>query len=245
MQKTNTYISEIDTNRFGIKVAKIDAYKSDPKVLIDRLRDENVRLLISRIDCKQLQLINRLESLGFKLKDIQVTYRYKIENLNFAESSSDIYLRDAEDSDKESLLAIAAEAFLDYGHYAADTKLDRKKSHELYVDWVSRSLNDIRVAQKVSVADMNREVVGFLISQKIEENNSYFSKGVIGAVAEKYRDKNVFRFLVQHGMIWAKKLGLEWVEHNVLITNYPANAALSGIGFKIYTSLATLHLWLE
>ena len=93
------------------------------------------------------------------------------------------------------------------------------------------------------VADYHGEIAGFL-SFKIHTNKTdRYAAGGLGAVTPKHRDKNIFRQIAEAGLFWGKENGLDWEEHNVLITNYPVNRSFSKIGFKVFRSFVTLHYW--
>jgi hypothetical protein len=64
------------------------------------------------------------------------------------------------------------------------------------------------------------------------------------AVSTEYRNSGVFRKLSDFGLNWSLKIGASWVEHNVLVNNYPVNKSFSKAGFYINNSYVTLHKWL-
>lgn len=241
-----SYISELDSNRFGFKIAKINFFEMAPEILIEELRNVGTKLIIARINCEQINLISQLEKLHFRTMDFQLNYKYDLKNYSESkdEMNSDFLIREAKSSDLETLKIIASESFNQYGHYFADSRLDKKKCSEIYTDWVSRSVENKEVADVVFIAEKEKEIAGFL-SFKIRRDNAYYAEGVQGAVKDKFRNQNVFRKLAKHGLRWGHELNLNWEEHNVLLTNYPVNRSFIKLGFVPNKSFITLHGWLD
>lgn len=242
----NSSISELDSKRFGFKIAKIEDFGSSPEMVLEDIRNEGVKLIITRIDCEQIELINKLEQLGFRIMDFQLNYKYELKNYveNKDDFISEFTVRNATPSDIESLKKIATESFYQYGHYFADTRLDKIKCTEIYVDWIVRSVENKEVADIVFVAEMNHVIAGFL-SFKIKKDNVLYAAGVQGAVSEKFRNRNVFKNLIIQGLKWGYGLNLNWEEHNVLLTNYPVNRSFIKTGFIPVKSYVTLHGWID
>ena len=75
--------SKIDTIRFGFKVGKTDGEifrESSPKEIKD-ICDE-YKLIIARVNLDDIDLINKLEDIGFRIKDTQITYQHNLNNFN-------------------------------------------------------------------------------------------------------------------------------------------------------------------
>lgn len=236
------YHSVLDTERFGYNIAKINSFDTPIKDLLNELKLNNYKLILSKVNANDIKLINDLESNGFMLKDIQLTYQFELaEPINFS-PSNDVKIRNAELSDKMSLFEIAMKSFENYGHYAVDENLDAQKCKEIYGDWIIRSY-DKNVADNILVAEINGQIAGFL-SHKIYNNKFKYAAGGIGAVDPKYRNKDVFRAITISGLNWALANNCKWVEHNVLVTNYPVNRSFCKLGFKTSNSFITFHKWL-
>lgn len=243
--KLEEYVSLMDTERFGFKIAKVNEFNFDIREILSFLKENSVELVISKVNANDLLLINKLEDEGFRIKDIQVTYKYDLKDykINRNHDNPNIIIRNAEISDVGNLEAIALESFKNYGHYSADNKLDKDKCNDIYKDWINRSVNNAKVADKIIVAEVDKEVAGFL-SFKKNEKPPFYSAGVLGAVSKKFRNQNLFRMINIEGLNYGKEEGLEWIEHNVLITNLPVNKAYTNLGFSVYRSFITMHVWL-
>jgi hypothetical protein len=245
--KLENYLSILDTERFGFKVAKVNTFDYPPSEIISFLKENDVKLILSKISSENLILINELELLKFVLKDIQVTYKYDLHKNILKEKiiTENLLIRESELKDIEALQEIANNSFLNYGHYANDEKLDKIKCRDIYSDWIKRSCIDKNVADKVFVAESNGELAGFLAFKIFNQDDKKYAASTLGAVSEKFRNLNVFRVLTLEALHWGKEIGLDWEEHNVLATNYPVNTSFVKSGFLIYKSFITLHHWIE
>ena len=245
--KLENYLSILDTERFGFKIAKINTFDYPAAEIVAFLRANDVKLILSKVSAENLDLINELELLKFILKDIQVTYKYDLHKNILKEKTvlDNLLIREAQLSDIESLQIIANNSFLNYGHYANDNKLDKIKCRDIYSDWIKRSCEDENEANKVFVAESNGELAGFLAFKIFNHEDKRYAASTLGAVSEKFRNLNVFRILTLEALHWGKEIELDWEEHNVLATNYPVNTSFVKSCFLIYKSFITLHHWIE
>ncbi len=236
------YHSPLDTERFGFNIAKIDGFDYPIKDLLHELKRKEYRLVLTKVNADNIPLINELEQNGFRLKDIQLTYRYELIEPVVLSLSNDLTIREAKISDKEVLSIIAMKSFENYGHYSADKRLDAKKCQEIYGDWIIRSF-DKKVADSILVAEINSQVVGFL-SHKIYTEENKYAAGGIGAVDPSFRNKDIFRAITTAGLNWAIMNNCKWVEHNVLVTNLSVNMSFVKLGFRPSNSTISFHNWL-
>jgi predicted acetyltransferase len=240
------YISSLDTERFGFRVAKINDFEGDPETITSQLKNAGVKLIISRVKSNETRLINNLEDIGFRVKDSQVTYRYDLSKINteIFNFKSELAIRAYNEKDLSQMVCIAEESFQGYGHYFADDRLNKNVCLEIYKDWIWKSCTDRKIADKIFVAETNGEIMGFLSFKINKDNNKEeYAVGGIGAVSRRFRNKGVFPAIVKKGLIWGKETGLIWEEHNVITSNFPVNCVFSKIGFRIVESYLTLHCW--
>jgi hypothetical protein len=242
-----SYESVIDSQRFGVKTAKI----FHPEILtldtLNLLKKNEFKFVILRIQSENIKLINFLEDNGFRIKDHQLTYKFDLKNqeINSYYSNQDIIIRDGNKLDIEELENIAKDCFWEYGHYFADTNLNKLDCIEIYKEWTINALMNKNVADKFFVAEYENKILGYLFFQlKNVNNNNFYSYGGLGAVGTDNRGENVFSTLVIKSLEWALSEGHLWQEHNVLINNYPVNKVFTKLGFYIYKSETTLHAWL-
>lgn len=243
--KLEDYISPLDTQRFGFNIAKVNHFDTEPSTLINFLDQEDVKLTISKVGLDNLSLLNTLESLGFQIKDVQVTYKFDLnkQTLHAIEGNNDVGIETANPEDLLELQEIARNSFNNYGHYARSTQLDKQLCADIYADWIKNSVEKREVADLVLVAKVQNRIAGFLSFKIFSTETASYAAGGIGAVSADFRNKHIFRMISLEGLHWAKKLNLDWVEHNVLIDNYPVNQSFCKTGFTPYKSMATLHRW--
>ena len=239
------YISALDTRRFGFNIGKID----DPEILCapgfrEILSAHNVRLVISRIATEELSTIHALEEMGFRIMDVQTTWKISTQlPPDRGSFNNDVNIREAQLADAPVIQQIATGAFDNYGHYFADQRLNKARCREIYPDWAGRTLTVAGVADKVFVAEYNNRLAGYLAFKILEKDSVRYTASVMGAVAEGSRGKNVYSSLVIESLVWGNSNGLAWQEQNVLAVNYPVNRVFSKLGFHQAGSFITLHYW--
>jgi len=242
----NQFESYIDTKRFGIKTAKINNIEILTLETLNLLKKNDFKFIISRVPSHNIELINFLEDYGFRIKDIQLTYKFDLPNQEIKTNylNQEIKVREGNSMDIEQLTNIAIDCFWDYGHYFADSKLNKLDCMEVYKDWTINALLNKNVTDKFFVAEFENRLLGYLFLNLKRFENKQYSFGGLGAVSSESRGKNVFSSLVIKSLEWAKTEGHLWQEHNVLINNYPVNKVFSKLGFSNYKSETTLHVWL-
>jgi len=241
------FISDLDSKRFGFKIAKFDTKGVDLAIFLELIRSERVKLIITKVPLENLEAVNLLEENGFVIKDVQVTYKFELNKFIphiISESKNEIIIRDATDNDIKGVEILAGNCFSNYGHYAADLKLPSDKVKDIYSDWARRSIEDKNIADKIIIAEINNEIAGFLTFKVYEQNGLFYGAGGLGGVAEKYRSQNIFRLITIAGLKWGKQRNMAWEEHNVSIKNYPVNSSFTKLGFKIYKTFVTMHCWI-
>lgn len=239
------YISELDTLRFGFKVAKInefDDFDDSPANAIDKLRDDGVILIISRVLTSDIKLINKMEEVGFRLKDVQVTYSILVGDERTPEIPSSLCsYRGFKKKDTEDIVRIAADSFEEYGHYSNNERTASIGVSLIYKDWARRSCIGNDLVDHIVVAEIEGVVVGFL-SLKIKNSNRLkYAVGVMGAVSREYRKDGIFQGINIASLRWAKAELIERIENNVLVTNFPVNKTYVSLGFNIIRSETTFH----
>ena len=102
--------SKIDSDRFGFKVAKTDGeiFRNLSTEKIVKLTND-YGLIIARVNLEDIKLINKLESIGFRLKDTQITYKHNLKN--HISKPTSLKLRDFKKSDIPILVQMAKDSF--------------------------------------------------------------------------------------------------------------------------------------
>ena len=241
--------SKLDTERFGFKVGKIDGefFKTHKIQILDILAKEDFKLIISRVDMNDVDLINDLERLGFRYKDSQITYKYDLNQFKSSvpHISFKYEIRDFKESDIDILVKLAGDSFDGYGHYFANKQLDPIKCREVYEDWAYNTCTNSNVADKIIVAHDNDKPIGYLSFKIYESDGKKYAAGGMGAVDKNYRGNNIFPAIISAGLQWGKDIELDWEEHNVIVNNFPVNRSMNKLGFKPNNPVITMHKWLK
>lgn len=243
--------SKIDSDRFGIKVGKVIEeffYNKNTEDVIEYFFQEKYDLILARVDIKEIHFINELEKFGFTFKDAQSTLFYQLKDKTKADlpkKFSQFNIREFRDSDTEIFVELARTSFDGYGHYFVDKKLNHSDCLDTYGDWAYNTCINPKIADKIFVAELNGEIIGYLSFKIHEENGKKFAVGGMGAVHSKYRSLGVFRDITIAGLEWGIDNGLDWEEHNVLASNFPVNKSFIKLGFKPEKFVITLHGWIN
>jgi len=252
VEKTNIY-SEILSSRFGVKIGKIDESHlciSSLGESLDSFKEQKFDLVVARIDLTRLDLINQLEQRGFTTKDVQCTLRNVFKDrhgnllFNKVEREDGYVLREFEESDVDGIVDIAKRSFVNYGHYAADRRLDSKACLDAYVDWAYNSCINKDVATKVFIAEKEHEVAAFIAYKRFDGDKTY-AAGVLGGVSPDHRKKGLFPDIDIVALEWGIENGFDWEEHNVLMDNFSVMKSHMSVGFRPQESMVTLHGWLD
>lgn len=240
-------LSPHDSARFGVPVARWDSMDGPVESRVQEMRDEGIQLVIARLPLEDLPRLHQLESLGAQVMDVQSLYRFSYSRSGPIRTE---VLRDVvpivpyRPRHREDVLALTEASFARYGHYFADPRLDESTCLAVYVDLARRNCEEPGVADLVLVAEIDGQTAGYLTFKKYSSPDGDYAAGGIGAVASRFRGRDVFKMLTVGGLQWGADQGLAWEEHEVLCSNYPVNRSFSSLGFGITAAFATLHLWL-
>lgn len=241
------YISRLDTERFGYQIARVDFHDQDNvDEIISFLNHHQIALIITRVRCEDIPLVNQLEQSGFKTMDFQVGYDYCGTKEIETQVSRSIYpVAEIKPVDIPRLIEIAANSFAGFGHYAADKRLDSKACLEIYQDWTRNVCTNKEFADVVYAAYDGAKPIGFVAFKAKHKNDSPMATAEIGAVSAGYEGKGIYQSLIQRGMRWAAARNLVLRDMKVHATNYSTNVALAKLGFRIRSAHITMHYWNE
>jgi len=240
----NYIISEIDSKRFGFRVAKISNDVTNIDQVLSKLKKLSTKMIIARVELSNLNLINNLEKYGFTQKDVQATFNFRLNREIPLHKNNDLVFLDYSDDCYKEVIELTARSFDGYGHYFADERLDKEKCREIYVDWIHHCCKDSTISDFFIVAKFNNKVAGYLALKKKEEVNGEFACGLIGAVSPEFRGHGVFNAINIESLYRARLMGMKRVENNVLLTNFRVMKTYTDLSYNIIRSEVTLHCWL-
>ena len=239
-------ISKLDTERFGINVAKaVNFSLTDLDEINSFCSKEQVELLIARVSSDDIFIVQKLEDDDYRLMDTlvyykfdyakkpspQITTAYRVENISgineFAPKISEI----------------AGQAFHGYfGHYHADSRLDKSMCDDIYIDWAYRSCLDLDVASAVLAAFVEEEIAGF-VTLKIRSET--LGELVLSGVSPSLQKRGLYQSLIFAGMEWFHNNGMDQSILSTQINNISVQKVWARLGFEMDHSFYTFHKWFE
>jgi len=233
--------SEIDSERFGVRVARAQVEGKNLSQIIDFCVAEQIKLLIARCATKELRTIQEMECLGFLLMDTLVYYSFDLTKRTIPDDAPRAHVRKLMRDDTAQVETVAAAAFKGYyGHYHADSRLDQRKCDEGYVSWAVRSCTSKQVANEVLVAEIDKKIVGFLT---LRLNSPKEMEGLLFGVAPEGQGIGVGRALMVNGLKLCKKRQAKRMVISTQVTNVAVQKVWCRVGFEPAHSYYTLHKW--
>lgn len=237
-------LSKIDQDRFGRVIAKVKLDSGDSvEDMLATARDARVDLLIVRLPTTELYLAQQLERSGGVLSDTLVYYQKKkieryVVNLPVGYRSCSV-----EDRDVEAVGKVAAQSFKGYfGHYHADSRLERESCDAVYSSWAQDSCRRGGVADEVLLIKFNESIAAFATVKKLGQ--SAF-EGVLFGVAPAHQGKGLYMFLMQLSQNWGLDNGCGRFLVSTQITNVVVQKNWCRVGLEPLNSFYTFHLWMN
>ena len=244
-QDSIVYLSTLDEERFGIRIAKA------LKVTLARLpeimafcHENRVKMLIARCSTGDFPAIHTMERDGFLLMDTLVYYSFDFRNRAVPQETGRAVVRGVRAGEEDQIRAIAADSFHGYlGHYHADEKLDNSRCDEVYISWAINSCVSGDFADRVIVAELDGKIAGFVTLRV----NRHHSEGEIltGGVSRSSQKAGVYTSLILHGTKWCVSNGADRMVLSSQITNTAVQKVWIRLGFEIGNSCYTFHKWFE
>jgi ribosomal protein S18 acetylase RimI-like enzyme len=234
--------SEIDSERFGIRIARAQVQGKNLSQIIDFCVAEQIKLLIARCATKELRTVQEMESRGFLLMDTLVYYSFDLTKRTIPDDAPRARIRKFVRGDTAQVETVAAAAFKGYyGHYHADPRLDQRKCDEGYASWAVRSCTSKQVATEVLVAEIEKKIVGFLT---LRLNSPEEMEGLLFGVAPEGQGIGVGRSLMMSGLGLCRKQQAKRMLISTQVTNVAVQKMWCRVGFEPAYSYYTLHKWL-
>lgn len=236
----NIQLSEIDEERFGIRVARVSSISGhDLPAIMEFCDAEQVKLLIARCQADDLRVVQSMEKVGFLLMDSQVTYRC---DLLKPIPSASVVTRPVRPDEAETVAALSAKSFRGYGgHYHADERLERARCDEVYSSWAARSCVSREVADEVLVAEREDQLGGF-VTLKLKASEGEVP---LYGVASAFHGQGIGGGLITAALYWFLERKIETVTISTQITNIHSQKVLLRLGFEPSRYFYTFHKWFD
>lgn len=240
----NIELSKLDTERFGFNVAKAVNFSCSDLDGINSFCDTNqVRLLIARVSSDDISITQKLEDHDYRLMDTLVYYKFDYAKKPSPQTTTSFRVENISGINEfaHKISEIAGRAFHGYfGHYHADSKLDKSICDDIYVDWAYRSCLDPDVATAVLAAFVDKEIAGF-VTLKIRSET--LGEVVLNCVSPKLQKRGIYMSLVLSGIDWFHRNSINQVIVSTQLINVSVQKVWARLGFEMDHSYYTFHKW--
>ena len=239
-------ISKLDSERFGINVAKaVDFSQSDLDEINTFCNTENIDLIIARVSTNDIAIAQKLEDDDYRLMDTLVYYKFDYAKKPAPPNIDSYYVENVSGNVNAAseISDIARQAFHGYfGHYHADPRLDKAICDDIYVDWAYRSCVDPEVSSAVLAAFVDEEIAGFIT---LKTRSAGLGEIVLNGVSPKHQKRRVYQSLVFSGMDWLHDRSMNQVIVSTQLNNISVQKVWARLGFEMDHSYYTFHKWFQ
>lgn len=230
-----------DSEFFGFPVARVNSRVMRPEdvgPISQWCADADVRLLYFLADDGVTSWASAAGA-GFALVDVRSTLAVDLARIAGPQSppGNGIGLREADVSDLEHLLPIAASAHVE-SRFFVDSRVPRDKAQELFRTWLSRSVSH-ELADVVFVAEHEGRAVSY-ISATLSDGAG--SIGLVG-VGEVARGRGVGAAMVHKALDWLGGRGAREVSVVTQGRNLAAQRLYTRCGFLPVSLQFWFHRW--
>ena len=219
-------ISELswDSSFFGRKIGELNIDGAQLHMIeeaLTRARKDNFSYLHCKVSIHDSCLTRGLESNGFYLTDVAVTWRL---NRYITDYKSNVHVRPASESDIPMARELVTSLFLNSRFYN-DPFFKKKEAERLYQTWIDNSIRGLAADAVFLIPD-----AGLITCRKKEEKTGQI---VLVGVRKEMRRKKYGEELVHTALDWFKSEGLLAVNATTQLRNIAAMNFYSRLGFAI------------
>jgi len=233
--------SEIDSERFGVRIARAHVVSDNLSRALDFCATERIDLLVARCRTSDLEAAQGMESKGFLLMDTLLYYSFDLTKKEIPGDPCEVRVRRLLPGDEAEISRVASAAFKGYmGHYHADRRLDSGQCDEAYRSWAERSCTTDKAADEVLVAELGGKVAGFAT---LRLNSPQEVEGLLFAVAPESQGKGICRLFMIRSLQWCRAQGAKRMVISTQVTNVSMQKVWCRTGFEPSDSYYTFHKW--
>ena len=233
--------SEIDSARFGVRVARAHIVSDSLATALDFCTRERIDLLVARCGTGDLKAVQAMGAERFLLMDTLLYYSFDLRKRKIPEERGEVRVRRLQRGDEAEIPRVAAAAFKGYmGHYHADRRLDPRQCDEAYRSWAERSCIPGEAADGVLVAEAEGKVAGFAT---LRLNSPREVEGLLYAVAPESQGQGICPLLMIHSLHWSRDQGADRMVISTQVTNVSMQKVWCRTGFEPSHSYYTYHRW--
>jgi len=233
--------SEIDSERFGVRIARAHVVSDNLSRALDFCAAERIDLLVARCRTSDLEAAQGMESKGFLLMDTLLYYSFDLTKKEIPGDPCEVRVRRLLPGDEAEIPRVASAAFKGYlGHYHSDRRLDSVQCDEAYRSWAERSCTTDKAADEVLVAELGGKVAGFAT---LRLNSPQEVEGLLFAVAPESQGKGICRLFMIRSLQWCRAQGAKRMVISTQVTNVSMQKVWCRTGFEPSDSYYTFHKW--
>lgn len=249
---------DFDTDIFECKMARIEHLHSVSEhfneavdSVLGFLARNKYEFVDITIDSNDFKLMSALNDGGFRYVGGAVTSGLDIPKLiNIREDLKKAVIRPYQESDYENVVRIATDSFTRHtenlNRFIIDGRFNEANVGVLYRRWIENCISG-KLAQKVLVADIDGNAVGFIACSVIEiqKNRLIIGDIPLNAVDRSYRKKGIYRALVESALEWFGDCGIGYVVIKTQMTTLAPQYVWQKFGGKLVKSEYNFHKWLR
>jgi GNAT superfamily N-acetyltransferase len=232
--KVAATLSPLDTERFGVVVARADEVTAAAlPALVEFCERHQVEMVIARCDGGDLAAAKAMTAAGLRALEFQIVFKGPLR------PRRDPAIREGTPADRDAVAGLAAIGFEQIaGHYHADPRLDAGACREGYIEWALRGLAG-EAADAFFVYEFDGRPQAFGMFSDGGEEATY----VLATVDPAARGRGLYVALLHHGMAWAAKRGAERIVGVVAHGNIAPQRNLLKAGMLPVATTTTFHGW--
>lgn len=238
------FISDIDTERFGIKTARVVGVTTESlSSVLEFCSKSGVQLLISRCSLSDLRTAQTMEKNGFQLMDTLVYYILDLTNQPVPSCNEVAIFRPIHAGEIDEVKSVAVASFRGYfGHYHADQRLDNKKCDEAYVDWAMKAGASRGSDENFFIAEIDKRIVAFGVFRM---NNPDEGELFLGGIHPDFQGQGIYHSFLCKAMEWCLSRNARRIVISTQINNIAVQKVLTRFGFAIDRGYYTFHKWFD
>jgi len=242
-EPSGVYRSPVDEERFGIRVARVGWMKQEilPEA-VDFCLQNRISLLISKCMASERACFQAMERAGFVMMETMLCLEADLTKPIPADPGG-ASVRPVRPGDEPEISRVAAAAFRGYvSHYHADSRLDRSKCDEIYVDWAQRACQSRGEEDEVLLAESEGSAAGYFICAL---NTPEEADVAVAAVIPDRRGSGAYASLVVSSMEWGAAKSAKRITGLVQVTNIAVQKTPMRLGWFPSYAYHTFHKWFD
>jgi len=234
-------LSELDSRRFGIRVARAELRADDLDPALAWCGAQRIDLLVARLPEHATPPAAELARRGFERMDTLVRWTGDLSVPSRPQDAGSIDIRAARPDEAERVAALARRAFRGHvGHYHSDPRLDRTACDEVYADWAHRSSRAVGERCAVLLAERGSALVGFSV---VRLGAPGTAEGVLSGVEPEYRGRGVYAALHAARSEWCRARGAKSLVASAAAANAAITRCYERAGLTPSHACHTFHAW--